>query len=128
MFKGACLCGGVQYEADSDGSMAGICHCQRASGAGGLPAFLVDPDKFNIVAGADQVTSYAEEGFAPRHFCAACGSGVYASSDNFLVVNAGTLAPGSAFTPKFHMMVDSKASWEAITDDLTQFGEYPPMG
>ncbi len=131
MLKGGCLCGGVQYEADTDGSVAGHCHCtrcQRASGSGSLPAFLVDTDKLNIVAGADQLTTYAEEGFAARHFCKTCGSGIYASGENFTVVNAGTLVPGSEFKPQFHMMVGSKASWEEITDGLTQFPEYPPMG
>jgi hypothetical protein len=120
----------VKYEADSDGSMAGVCHCtrcQRASGGASLPGFLTTPDNFKVVAGADQVAAYAEEGFATRHFCTACGSGVYASSGEWVVINAGTLEPGSAFNPQFHMMVDSKAAWDVITDDLPQFGEYPPM-
>jgi hypothetical protein len=85
------------------------------------------PDKFNIVAGADHVHAYEEEGFATRHFCAACGSGVYVSGGEWIVANAGTLEAGSAFNPQFHMMVDHKAAWDVITDDLPQFGEYPPM-
>jgi hypothetical protein len=130
MLKGNCLCGGVEFEVDAEATMAGICHCtrcQRASGGGSLPAFLVEPDTFKIVSGADQMRAHAEEGFATRHFCGKCGSGIYATSENFTVVNAGVLAPGSAFSPQFHMMVDFKAPWDTIGDGLPQFGEYPPM-
>jgi len=130
MLKGACLCGDVQFEADAEATVAGYCHCtrcQRSSGAGSLPAFLVSGHAFKVVAGQHKLRSFAEEGHVTRHFCGECGSAIYADSPDITVVNAGVLAPGSDFKPQFHMMVDFKASWDEITDGLPQFGEYPPM-
>lgn len=129
MLKGACLCGGVQYEADSDGSVAGYCHCtrcQRVSGGANVPWVLVDPGKISLISGADQVVAYAEEGFGTRHFCKVCGSGVYATGEDWAVVNAGTLKSASDFKPQLHMMVDFKASWHEIVDGLPEFGEHLP--
>jgi len=131
MLRGACLCGGVQFEADAEATVAGTCHCsrcQRASGGAGVTGFLVPPDKFRVVAGEDLLGSYSDEGFTTRHHCTTCGSGVFGSSDQFVVAHAGCLEPGSAFQPQFHMMVDFKASWDEINDDLPQFGGMPPMG
>ncbi len=131
MLKGGCLCGGVRYEVDAAITVAGECHCtrcQRVSGGASVAGFIVAPDKFQVVAGEDLLGTYVEEGFTTRHHCTTCGSGVFGSADEFVVVHAGSLEDGSAFESQFHMMVDHKAPWDEINDDLPQFGGLPPMG
>lgn len=127
--KGACLCGAVQYEVRAEPIVAGHCHCtrcQRGSGGGSVTGVLVPVDALEVVAGQELVTSYAEEGFTARNFCSRCGSQLYGSTAELAFVTAGTLESGSAIQPQCHMMVDFKAPWDQINDDLPQFGAFPP--
>ncbi len=127
--KGACLCGGVEFEIDGDLGMSGFCHCtrcRRTSGGGYQTGVLVEEGNFHITQGEELISSYAEEGFSTRNFCSRCGSAIYGSG-GMTFVNAGLLADQSVFHPQMHVMVDFKAHWDQIGDDLPQFGEMPPM-
>ena len=120
--KGACLCGGVEYEVQDAESM-GYCHCtrcQRWTGSS-LVGVLVDRNNFEITKGEDLVKRYSSE-FAPRHFCSNCGSSLYDDLGEKYYVAAGLMRELD-LEPTFHLQVAYKAPWEAIGDDAPQYAE-----
>ena len=127
---GACLCAGVQFKVTEEPLMMGTCHCtrcQRRSGGGGITGLGYPLGSVNITEGEDLITEYEIEPGATRRFCSRCGSPVFDQIEKFIIVQAGTLAEDPGMRPQFHMMVDFKAPWDEIHDDLPQFGEFPPM-
>jgi hypothetical protein len=123
--KGACLCGGVEYEVTDPVDM-GVCHCtrcQRWTGSS-LTGVVVEADKFQFTKGADLVTRYESE-FAPRNFCSRCGSSLYDDLGGAYFVAAG-LMRDLDMTPNFHLQVAYKAGWETIGDGAPQFAEDAP--
>jgi hypothetical protein len=129
--KGECLCGGFKYEVSGEPVISAVCHCsrcQKMSGGASAAAFMVEPAQFEVLQGADLVGAYEEEGHATRHFCTRCGSSLYGTSMGHIFVQAGSLEPGSGFTPDFNIMTDFRADWESGADGLPEFGEFPPLG
>lgn len=127
---GGCLCEGVQFEVTEEPLMMGTCHCtrcQRRSGGAGITGLGYPLGSVHITKGEDLITEYEVAPGAIRRFCSRCGAPVFGSTEKFLIVQAGTLAADPGIRPQFHMMVDFKATWDEIHDDLPQFGEYPPM-
>jgi hypothetical protein len=123
--KGACLCGGVEYEVQDPQALA-YCHCtrcQRWTGSS-LAGVVVDRNNFRFTKGDDLVSRYESE-FAPRHFCGNCGSSLYDDlGENFFV--AAGLMRELDLQPSFHLQVANKAAWETIGDDAPQYAENPP--
>ena len=123
--EGACLCGGVEYEARDPEGM-GVCHCtrcQRWTGSS-LVGVLVDRHNFTITKGDDLVSKY-ESDLAPRQFCSNCGSSLYDDLGEKYFVAAGLMRELD-LEPGFHLQVAFKAPWEAIGDDAPQYAENPP--
>lgn len=123
--KGACLCGGVEYELRNPEAL-GYCHCtrcQRWTGSS-LAGVVVAEDDFEITKGEELVTRYESE-FAPRNFCSRCGSSIYDDLGGKYFVAAG-LMPDLELTPSFHLQVAYKAPWHEIGGDAPQFAENPP--
>ncbi len=123
--KGACLCGGVEYEVQSPESL-GFCHCSRCQRWTGssLAGVVVDKTNFAFTSGDDLVRRYESE-FAPRHFCGHCGSCLYDDLGEKYFVAAGLMRELD-LQPSFHQQVAYKAAWEAIGDSAPQFDENPP--
>jgi hypothetical protein len=123
--KGACLCGGVEYELRDPETM-GTCHCtrcQRWTGSS-LTGVVVDASNFEITKGEDLVKRYESE-FAPRHFCSNCGSSLYDDLGGKYFVAAGLMRE-LELQPAFHLQVAYKADWEQIGDSAPQFAEAAP--
>ena len=123
--KGACLCGGVEYEVTDPEGM-GVCHCtrcQRWTGSS-LVGVLVDKHNFKVTNGQGLVKHYLSE-FAPRQFCSNCGSSLYDDLGDKYYVAAGLMRELD-LEPSFHLQVAFKAPWEKIGDDAPQFAENPP--
>lgn len=129
--KGRCLCEGVQFEIEGELGGMGSCHCtrcQRSGGGEGSTVVLLESrDSLRFTAGEELVREYHEDGFSDRFFCERCGSSLYGRFEEMTFVSAGTLADDPGLRPQFHMMVDYKAPWHEISDELPQFPEYPPM-
>ncbi len=123
--KGACLCGGVEYEV-SDPEAMGYCHCtrcQRWTGSS-LAGVVVAEENFTFTKGEDLVSTYESE-FAPRNFCSNCGSSIYDDLGGKYFVAAGLMRELD-MSPQFHLQVAYKAPWHAIGDEAPQFAEAPP--
>jgi hypothetical protein len=123
--KGACLCGGVEYEVESPEAM-GVCHCSRCQRWTGssLSGVVVAEENFHLTDGDDLIKTYESE-FAPRNFCSNCGSSIYDDLGGKYFVAAG-LMRDLDMTPSFHLQVAYKAPWEQIGDSAPQFDENPP--
>jgi len=127
---GRCMCEGIKFEISAEPMMMGTCHCtrcQRRSGGAGITAIAYPPGSVNYTAGEDLITVYEIDEDAKRRFCSRCGTPMPGEAENFAIVQAGLLEEDPGVRPQFHMMVDHKASWDEIHDELPQFGEYPPM-
>jgi len=125
VLKGACLCGGVEYEVRDPGPL-GYCHCtrcQRWTGSS-LAGVVVAKENFTFTNGEDQVTRYESE-FAPRNFCGHCGSSLYDDLGENYFVAAGLMRELD-LEPSFHLQVAYKAPWHEIGGDAPQFAENPP--
>lgn len=123
--KGACLCGGVEYEV-SDPEALGYCHCTRCQRWTGesLAGVVVAADNFQFTNGEDKVSTYESE-FAPRNFCGNCGSSIYDDLGEKFFVAAGLMRELD-MKPAFHLQVAYKAPWHEIGDDVPQYDEAPP--
>ena len=74
MHEGGCHCGAVRYSVEIDPKAEAItCNCSMCGRAGAYLQF-VTPDKFTLVKGADNLTSYKFNRNVIDHvFCATCG-------------------------------------------------------
>jgi hypothetical protein len=127
VMHGGCLCGQVGFEVREPQTM-GICHCtrcQRWTGGAGSAVVVVTPGNFEVTKGRDVMKRYDAEGFADRHFCSHCGSGVYADGGEVYYVCAGGMQD-AALTTAWHCQVANKASWDEIGGSAPQFPEWPP--
>ena len=111
--SGACLCGGVTYEAKDPEAM-GYCHCSRCQRWTGssLAGVVVAKENFTVTGGGDLIKTYESE-FAPRNFCSNCGSSIFDDLGDKYFVAAG-LMRDLDLTPSFHLQVAYKAPWEQI--------------
>lgn len=127
---GHCLCGDVRFEVDADPMLMGTCHCtrcQRRSGGAGMTAIGYPLGSLTYLQGEDLISVYEIEPGSTRRFCSRCGTPLPGTAEKFHIVQVGLLEEDPGMRPQFHMMVDFKATWDEIHDDLPQFGEYPPM-
>ena len=124
--KGACLCGGIEYELHNPQAM-GVCHCTRCQRWTGshLAGVVVSSDDFKITKGQDLVKRYESE-FAPRHFCSHCGASLYDDLGGGVYFVAAGLMRELDMEPQFHLQVAYKAPWETIGDQATQYPEGLP--
>jgi hypothetical protein len=123
--KGACLCGGVEYEVRDPEAM-GYCHCtrcQRWTGSS-LAGVVVAEENFSFLEGEELVSTYESE-FAPRNFCSNCGSSIYDDLGGKYFVAAGLMRELD-LEPSFHLQVAYKAPWHQIGDAAPQYAEAPP--
>lgn len=128
--SGSCLCGGVRFEIDEAAGPFEICHCTRCrktSGAAGLPAVVVETKSYRFLEGADLIRRYEapilyEPPAYESIFCARCGSQVPPAepSGDHLEIAAGLFDDDLRIRPDKHIMVELKAPWDTITDDLPQ--------
>lgn len=73
-FEGGCHCGAVRFRATFEEPLRALdCNCSICRKKGYLHA-IVPSDRFELLAGAEQQTTYTfNTGVAKHHFCATCG-------------------------------------------------------
>jgi hypothetical protein len=103
---GGCLCGAVRIAASGSPHRVGICHCLDCRKHHGalFQAFAVFPE--------DAVTIDRETlSYAGRHFCARCGSSVFARTADEIEVNLGSLDAPDQLTPTYESWTVRRESW-----------------
>ena len=132
---GGCLCGSVRYEVDGPFLRAGHCHCSRCrkpSGAAVCTQGRVLREQFRLLQGEDRIRVYREEGFASKAFCSTCGSSLFGGTwpdGPEVSIRLGGLDGDPGIRPQYHTFVDSRATWDEITDGLPRHpGRLPDPG
>ncbi|MEO8603177.1 MAG: GFA family protein [bacterium] len=126
MLRGACLCGPVRLEITGEPQAMNHCHggiCRKASGAAAATNLIVAHADFRLVAGAEQLASYASSPNKRRCFCGACGSPIDSHGEatrDIVSLRVGRLDDDPPLRPSLHLHVDSKAAWDDIGDTLPQ--------
>jgi hypothetical protein len=127
---GECLCGGITYRVDGKLQEGKSCHCSRCRKAFSSQASssaLVEPADFKWLTGGRQLTSYiGEHGFGYQ-FCKVCGSTlctVY--KGQVFQLSLGCINGDPDVEIGKHIYIGSKAKWEVIPDNVTQFEEDEP--
>ena len=131
MFRGSCLCRGVQFEITGAIHELTHCHCsmcRKAHGAAFATFAVSNRGDYRLVKGEELVTRYASSSAFDRAFCRVCGSRAPSKSRDgkLYFVPAGLLDDDPGVKPALHIFVGSKAPWWDITDDLPQFEKWVP--
>jgi len=132
MITGHCECGRVHFEIGGDINDFSHCHCsqcRRLHGAAYATFIGVEHDKFRYTSGESDVRMYASSDRNNRYFCGVCGSNLLVFSKpepDVLYVCMGLIDGNPPCPPAYHILVDSKAEWHEISDDLPQFDTLPP--
>jgi hypothetical protein len=136
MIRGSCLCGGVRFELTTVEGPFELCHCARcrkASGSMSMAAVAVRRSGFRYLAGAELVRRFElpvrdEPPPYSRVFCSRCGCVVPEPEPAAEVfeIAAGLLDDDPGARPERHIMVEFKAAWDDIRDDLPQY-ELPEL-
>ena len=131
LYRGSCLCQGIQYEVH--GAIGDIveCHCQRCRKANGsayaanAPICVAD---FKIVQGEHLLKKYQSTATTQRCFCGECGSPIISVKEetpDLYRLRIGTLDTPLTQKPTMHIFAASKAEWDEICDELPQYAERP---
>lgn len=131
LLKGSCLCGQVKVEMPDRFDYIGSCHCsecRKFSGAANATAGGIDGELMNIVRGEEFISLYRKSENTELAFCRNCGSSLFSRKldSGKCNIRLGMLDDAPTQKPTFHIFTGSKASWEEICDDATQFEGSPP--
>ncbi len=124
MFTGACLCGGVRFQINSELAPIQICHCRqcrKAQGTAFATNIPVSADKFQILEGAESLREYESSPGKFRVFCQHCGSPIISKRSDkpeTVRVRAGSINEPLPVLPACHFYVASKANWWGIDDEV----------
>ena len=128
MIKGSCLCKGYQFEVDGEFGDMVDCHCsmcRKAHGAAFATFVACNASEFRITQGEDLIAQYQSSPEGKRSFCRVCGSNAPMHAGEQVYVPAGLLDGDPGSRTSAHFFAASKASWVDISDDATQYDEYP---
>jgi len=130
MIRGSCLCGGVRFEVDEVVGPFELCHCSRcrkASGSAFMAAVAVRRSGFRLTSGSELIRRFElplreQPPAYSRVFCERCGCVVPEPnpSEEVFEIAAGLLDDDPARKPERHIMVEHRAPWYVIADELPQ--------
>lgn len=128
---GSCLCGDVKFEISGDLEKFFLCHCKRCrkdTGSAHSANLFSSTAKLFWVSGLENVQTYKVPG--TRHeksFCYRCGSALPSVQleGAVVVVPAGSLDSTIEIRPSAHICFESRADWEARSEDIEKFNGLP---
>jgi hypothetical protein len=90
---------------------------------------LIEPGNFKWLCGADNISSYSAKSGFTSDFCKTCGSPVpnKLRQGNGYWIPVGLLEGQLDINIAAHLYVDSKACWDLINSDVTQYTEMPDI-
>lgn len=103
---GGCLCGNVRFRAEGEPLRVGICHCLDCRKHHGALFFAA------AIYPAEAVTIEGEpKSFGGRHFCARCGSSVFARTGDEIELHLGALDRTDEFKPDYELWTKRRETW-----------------
>lgn len=131
--RGSCLCGSVAFVIEGEPILCWNCHCsrcRRARSASVASNFVTRASGVRFTRGADSLMEFKlpEAKHFTKAFCRTCGSDMprIDSARDLAIVPMGCLDDDPGLHPTAHIFVSSMAPWDAITDSLPRYPEYPP--
>jgi hypothetical protein len=131
--RGSCLCGGVAFEMTGTPIRVLHCHCSRCRkvrGTAHATNVAVPLDGVRFLRGSELLTSYKapDAKYFAHAFCKVCGASMprFDQDRSFAIIPMGAFDDDPGVRPQAHIFVDSKASWDDITDALPRFPGPPP--
>jgi hypothetical protein len=130
MHEGQCHCGAIRYQATGEPMHHALCHCsdcRRHAGAPMVGWAMFKADQVKVSAGEAKVYASSEHG--RRHFCEACGTGLFYTNDSILPgiidVQSGTLDDPEALPAQVQIQTADRIAWMKTIDALPQFERFP---
>jgi hypothetical protein len=131
--SGSCHCGAVRYLANGDPVGGSLCHCtdcRRHAGAPTVAWATFPASMVQVIAGSPAV--YASSANGRRHFCPACGTGLFfidaVKSPGNVDVQTATLDDPGAAPPPAHEQVAERIGWMLTAHALPAFPRFPEDG
>ena len=127
LYRGACECGAVAYEAEAARRDVTVCHCgQCLRTSGHAWASVSVPADSLEVTGAESLTWYHSSDIAQPGFCKHCGSSLFFEriGKNRTAIGAGTLHQPTGLTTGKHIFIADKGDYYEITCPAPQFEHY----
>ncbi len=129
MLKGQCHCGAVHYEMTGEVLHHALCHCSDCRRHAGAPmvAWAMVPAEQLRVTG--QPAIYHSSAHGRRHFCAACGTGLFYTNEDSLPgmidIQTATLDEPDRLPPTAQIQLADRISWMRTAHELPGFERYP---
>lgn len=132
MYKGSCLCGGV--ELSIQGKITDIIHChcslcRKSSGTAFATNGFVNTGDFSIAKGKELISFFEVKPGKKRHFCKQCASPIYSSNGenpSQIRIRLGILDSDIEEKPISHNFVTSKANWDSLNEELPHYERHEP--
>lgn len=133
---GGCFCGSIQYQADIDPNMIGICHCRDCQIFGGSAfrtSAMVPAGNFQFTEGQPAFFDKISDSGAVRRmaFCATCGTHLCSvptdanAEGAFISVRIATSNDFGELKPAAEVFCDSRVPWLDKLEDAIQFPRMP---
>jgi hypothetical protein len=129
MLKGRCHCGAIRYEMPAEVLHHALCHCgdcRRHAGAPMVAWAMLPADRLKVTG---QPAVYRSSEHGRRHFCGACGTGLFYVNEAMLPgmvdVQTGTLDDPDALPAQAHIQVAERIAWMRTAHELPVFERYP---
>jgi len=131
---GSCFCGAVEWEAEIDETVLGVCHCRDCQVFSGS-AFRMsggNPQNFRFTKGAPKFfDKKADSGKVRRMaFCGDCGTHLASlppegEDDSFVSIRLATSKDFAQMKPMAEIYCDSKAAWMPEIEGTLKFPKMP---
>ena len=132
MLKGQCLCGGIQYEYNSDITELAICHCTQCKVAQGT-AFATNAPLaakgFSFSETGAKLKTYFSSPNKKRVFCETCGTPLYSQRTDMpdvLRLRVGTIMHGNIPEPDYEIFCDAKSDWLTLQGERPNYSGHKP--
>jgi hypothetical protein len=129
---GGCHCGAVRYEVEGEAITHALCHCtdcRRHSGAPMVGWTMYKDTALKVTKGELKV--YHSSANGRRHFCAACGTGLFFSNSEVLPgivdIQSATYDNPDAVPARIHVQVAERIGWMERAHELPAFERFPPQ-
>jgi hypothetical protein len=133
VLTGGCGCGAVRFEVTAPFVSASYCHCtrcQRRTGTAASANGRAEPGTIRVVAGEQELRTWAPEGGYEKLFCGRCGSALFsraAGAADYTGVRLGAVDGDPGIRPQWRQYVVYAASWEELPNDgLPRYDEAKP--
>jgi hypothetical protein len=127
---GGCHCGAIRYEAEGDAITHALCHCtdcRRHAGAPMVGWTMYKREQVKTTKGEPKVYASSENG--RRHFCAACGTGLFYFNEvvlpGIIDIQSATYDDPGLVPARIHIQTAERIGWMETAHDLPVFDRFP---